>query len=242
MMINEFRTIVRGLMWWASILIVCSFVFLLPLKSHQSLSVLVFQELKSRFLPEGVELVVTNPLSAFLAEMTISVSLSFIVSMPFLIYSMARYLSPAMFVRERRLVRRILIPSMILFLLGCAFAYFFIIPSTFKLLYPFANALGARPFFLLDEFVTTIMTFMIATGVLFLLPIFMILLSWIGLVSHYFWKENWRYALVLFLIVSAIITPDGTGITMLMLTLPFVILYATGSVVSKRIENYKLKI
>jgi sec-independent protein translocase protein TatC len=59
-------------------------------------------------------------------------------------------------------------------------------------------------------------------------------LSSLGLVDSDFWKKNWKYAFFIILVFSAIITPDGTGITMTMLTLPLIGLYSLGAMISKK--------
>jgi sec-independent protein translocase protein TatC len=234
MLVQEFRKLVKGILLWIVFLIGFSFFFFLPIFAGQSLSILAFKMIKYDLLPSGVELIVTNPLSAFLAQLTISLTFAFLVTVPVLIYLIISYISPALYREERRAVMKVIFPSSILFFSGCLFAYFVLIPSTFRLLYPFALSLGASSFFLVDEFIHLIFGFTIITGVLFLLPVFMVLLSFFRLVPPNFWLQNWRYALAFFLIFSAIITPDGTGVTMLLLLIPLVILYILGSMVARR--------
>jgi sec-independent protein translocase protein TatC len=80
---------------------------------------------------------------------------------------------------------------------------------------------------------------MMAVGIMFLLPVFMVFLSFLGIVKPCFWKNNWRYALLIFLIFSAIITPDGTGITMIMLSAPLAGLYFLGTIVTMKKSKIK---
>ena len=204
--------------------------------------VLVFHSLKSYLLPTGVELIVTDPLSGFLAQVIVSLALAFIVSFPILLYEIINYLTPALLHKERKALGLILLPSVLLFFGGCLFSYFFIIPATFRALFPFTLSIQALPFFLVDQFIQLVFGMMIATGVLFLMPVFMVLLSAVGLVPRAFWLENWRYAAVFFLSFSAIITPDGTGITMLLLSAPLAGLYAVGSFLSPRGRGADYKI
>ncbi|MDP3958173.1 MAG: twin-arginine translocase subunit TatC [bacterium] len=240
-MLQEFKNFIKNILFWCGVMAGLSLLFFLPLFAGRSPSVLVFEALKRDFLPPGVELVVTNPLTAFLAQVTVSLALAFIFSFPFMLWRAMRYLSPALFDKEKRAVAWVLIPSSALFFAGCAFAYLFIIPSTFALLYPFAASLGAIPFFQVGEFVQLIFAILLATGVLFLLPVGMALLSFLGLIEPGFWRRNWRYSLMLFLIFSAIITPDGTGITMIMLSVPLITLYGIGMFSAVRIEGRDIK-
>lgn len=199
-----------------------------PFPSLHSISAYLLEIAKQDLLSEEIKIVTLNPLNAFLSLVIISLFLAFIVSFPFYLYKLIRYLSPALYQRERKAIFKVLIPSVFLFVSGCLFAYFLLIPLTFRVLYSFATAIGAEPFFYITQFVTLVLGLMIVVGIIFLLPIFMSLLTRFGIVEGRFWKKNWRYAVFIFLVFSAIITPDGTGITMMMLSVPLTGLYFLG--------------
>ena len=202
--------------------------FLFPLPTLQSFSSQFFALIQRDLLPTGVQLIVTNPLSAFSAQIIISLSLAFFFTSPLFLYKVIRYLSPALYQNEKKAVFKTLIPSIVLFIIGCLFAYFLLIPPTFKILYSYTGAIGALPFFSVSEFIALVFGFTLAVGMMFLLPIFMVLLTNLGLIEANFWKNNWRYAILFFLIFSAIITPDGSGVTMILLSLPLSGLYFLG--------------
>ena len=147
-------------------------------------------------------------------------------------FSMA-FLRPALRPAERRILYSIVVPSIVLFYLGAALAYFAIIPKTFAVLYSFAPPMGIAPMFALDDFLASTVLMTLATGLAFLLPVFMVLLTRIGLVPSAFWIDRWRIALLGVLIFSAFITPDGSGITMAFLSLPLMMLYGAGAFVAR---------
>ncbi len=207
-----------------------TFYFLSP--TAQSFSVQFLEMMRQDLLTPKIQLIVTNPLNAFLAQITVSLFLAFIFSLPFFLFQMIKYLNPTFYSHERRGVLKALVPSLFLFFLGCLFAYFLLIPLSFRLLYSFAERMDALTFFNINEFVTLVMGMMAATGIIFLLPVFMVLLSRLGIIKKGFWKENWRYAILIFLIFSAIITPDGSGLTMLILSVPMAGLYFFGCLLS----------
>jgi sec-independent protein translocase protein TatC len=209
--------------------------FILPTFSGDSFSVQVFKKLEREFVPSGVQLIVTNPWSGFIAQLKIVVILAFIITFPYFLYKIIKYLSPALFIDEKRTVLRSVIMFSLLFLLGCIFAYFFMIPLTFKLMYPFASSLGVITFFSLDAFMSWVIAILITTGTIFLLPVFMLVLSFLGIVSSDFWKRKWRSAFLFLLIFSAIITPDQTGVTMIILFVPLAVLYWVGSLLANRL-------
>ena len=202
--------------------------FFLPLPTIYSFASQFFRYLQENLLPSQVKVIVLNPLNAFLAQLIIALSLAFIFTFPLLLYRLIKYISPALYQQERKAVSKVVIPSVILFVLGCLFAYFILIPPTFKILYAFASSLGALPFFTAKDFVILTFVLTIVVGIMFQIPIFMVLLSRLGLVDANFWKKNWKFVFVGFLIFSAIITPDGTGVTMLILFLPLAGLYFLG--------------
>ena len=210
---------------------------LLFLPSDNSLTVQVFNKIRADLLPPDVKLMVTNPMSAFLAQILISMLLGFLMTLPIFIYEIIRYLRPALSPQERKAVMLSVLPLAFLFLFGSAYSYFFLIPTTFKLLYPFTTSLGAVAYFSVDEFVQYIFSLTITVGFMFLLPVFMALLSWLGIISAEFWKNKWRSACLFFLIGSAIITPDGTGITMIMLFIPLMALYLAGYACARKLER-----
>jgi len=250
-LLEELRIFGKSILHWFYSLVFLSFFFfifglkevvvfgknyLLPIPTPDSFSVQIFNIIRYDLLPADVELLVTNPMSAFTSQIVFSILLAFLSVLPFFIYKVILYIQPALLPNERKAVLWSLLPFVILFFSGCAFSYFFIIPSTFKVLYPYAGSLHAVPFFSIDEFTYYIFSLMIAVGLMFLLPLFMAILSAIGIIKADFWKSKWRHASLFFLVFSAIITPDGTGVTMLMLFVPLLVLYFMGYIFAKRLS------
>ena len=209
-----------------------------PFPNLESISTLFFKKIQQDLLIKEMSLIVTNPMDAVWAQVGISLFLAFVITLPFLLYKIAGYFSSALFKKEKRAILKALIPCTILFIGGCIFAYFFIIPITFKILYSYVLAMGAKPFFAINQFVSLVLILILGTGLLFLLPIFMTLLSRFKIVSPDTWKKNWRYAILASLILTAIITPDGTGITMMLLTLPMLLLYFLGWAGSRKMAKH----
>ncbi len=205
----------------------------LPVFSSYSIAVMFFEMVKVGLVPEGVSLIATSPSSAFISQTIISILGAFILTFPYLIYKIFQFLSPALYKKEKRKIFKILLPSTILFLGGVVFAYFILIPPTFRVLYSFNTVLGVTPFFAVSKFISWTLALMFTTGFMFLLPVFMYILSWIGIISSDLWLKNWKIALVVFLIISAIITPDGSGVTMALLSGPMMSLYYIGAILSK---------
>lgn len=248
--LKELKIFAKHIFYWVISFVVFTIVFFtfgsekivifgqeyfLPLPSENSFTTQVFNRIGTDLLPPDVKLLATNPMSAFVAQILLSMLLSFLLTTPIFIYKIILYLRPALFPHEKRAVILSVLPLAFLFLCGAAYSYFFLIPTTFKLLYPFTTNIGAVAYFSVEEFIQYVFSLTIAVGFMFLLPVFMVLLSWLGIIRAEFWKNKWRIALLLFLIGSAIITPDGTGVTMAMLFVPLMTLYLMGYVLAQKL-------
>ena len=207
-----------------------------------SLATELFTLMKDSLVPEGVPVITLGPFSPFIAPISIAFMAAFILSFPYLLFSLTRYISPALYDKERRSLSILLFSSTALFFLGCVFAYAVLIPYTFATLYSFAEPLGVTPFFSLDAFIGTVFGLTISAGLAFLTPIVMFLLSSAGLVPSAFWRAHWRVSILIVLLFSAIITPDGSGVTMVILSVPLMFLYGVGAMGSSIYNKGRTKI
>lgn len=200
----------------------------------------LFQRIYSDLVPKDIEMLITNPMNLFFIQIKVSVFMAFLISLPFLIYRIVRFISPALYSHEKKIVKGFVLPSLLLFSMGSLFAYFLLIPVTLKILNSYNLALSlATTYFEVNQFISFTLVAILLTGISFILPIFMRTLSLLGLVNPSTWKRNFKYSLIAIIVLSAIITPDGTGITMLMLSFPLICLYLTGYFISKEPTNAK---
>jgi len=210
---------------------------LLPAPSSVSFSVLFFDKMKEFLLPQDVRLVALGPMDAFLAQFTIASFLAVFFSFPVIFYSVLSFLSPAFRKKEKKILGKIFFPSFFLFVAGCVFGYFFVLPATFKILYSFAQPMGLEPLYNVNDFLFQALGMIFFLGIMFLLPVAMVLTVALGVIEPRFWRDKWTYAIVFFLVASAIVTPDGTGVTMLILALPLTLLYFLGYTIGKLVKK-----
>lgn len=135
-----------------------------------------------------------------------------------------------------RLIKAIL-PMFLLFIFGVVFSYILVIPFTLNLLYKYGESVGAETFLTVNDFITFVLQFILGFGIAFQLPVLMYVLSLSGLTDSKFWQKNFRYAIIIITIFGAIITPDGSGVTMWFIALPMIALYAVGIVMIRRKEH-----
>ena len=114
------------------------------------------------------------------------------------------------------------------------FSYFMVIPYILKFLYIYGETIGISTFFEITEFVPFVMHLLIAFGLSYQLPIIMWATTVSEIVEPRFWRDNLRYVIIIIAIFSAIITPDGSGITMWFIAGPMLLLYLLGILLVER--------
>jgi len=91
------------------------------------------------------------------------------------------------------------------------------------------------------DFVSFVLQFLLAFGLSFQLPLVMYAISGSGMVDAGFWRKNIRYAIVIIVIFGAVITPDGSGVTMWFIAGPMIALYIAGMIIIERRERKQWK-
>lgn len=228
--INEIR---KNLFLWLIVFIVIA-VFLFPF------SLTLFQKIYSDLVPQNIKLLITNPLNPFFIQIQVAFFFAFLLSLPMLLYKVLTYLFPALYRREKKAILKSLIPSGVLFVSGCFFAYFLLVPLTLRIMNNYNFGLNAAVYFEISQFITFALMAIFVSGVAFMLPIFMKTLSVLGIVESRVWLSNFKYSLIAIAMLTAIITPDGTGVTMIMLSLPLISLYLLGCFWSSLSEEVSL--
>ena len=150
-------------------------------------------------------------------------------------------MKPALKEREINVGRTITIPAIGLFIGGCIFSYTLVVPYILDFLYKYGESAGLVTFLNIMDFVTFVLQFLLAFGISFQLPLIMYAVSLSGLVDTKFWRRNLRYAIIAIIVFGAVITPDGSGVTMWFISLPMIALYFAGMIVAERQERQTLK-
>ena len=196
--------------------------------------------LKDTLLPPEVKFIQTAPGQAFFAQIHISLLLSIICSIPIIAREVFAFIYPALSTKTTTAIYKITLPILLLFIMGIVFSYLLVIPFTLSFLYRYGESLGAETFVTVSDFMTFVLQFMLGFGLAFQLPVIMFGLSLTGLVDSTFWSKNLRYAIVIIAIFGALITPDGSGITMWFVSIPMIVLYVLGIMIIRRAERHRL--
>lgn len=190
--------------------------------------------MQDALLPEEVELIQTAPGQAFFAQIYVSALIGITASIPLMVREISAFIAPAISSKTRIGLRNVFLPAVGLFVAGIVFAYFMVIPYSLDFLYQYGEALGVETFLTINDFISFIMQFFLGFGIAFQLPILMYGISLTEAVSPQFWRSNFRYAVIIIVIFGAVITPDGSGVTMWFVAGPMIALYLAGMVVVER--------
>jgi sec-independent protein translocase protein TatC len=196
--------------------------------------------LKDTLLPPEVKFIQTAPGQAFFAQIHISLLLSIICSIPIIAREVFAFVYPALSTKTTTAIYKITLPILLLFIMGIVFSYLLVIPFTLSFLYRYGESLGAATFVTVSDFMTFVLQFMLGFGLAFQLPVIMYGFSLTGLVDSTFWSKNLRYAIVIIAIFGAVITPDGSGITMWFVSIPMIVLYVLGIMIIRRAERHRI--
>jgi sec-independent protein translocase protein TatC len=164
----------------------------------------------------------------------------FVLAIPFLIFQLWKFVAPGLYQNERKWVVWITLSGTFSFLCGIAFSYFVMLPSMVKFAATFGSS-AIQNVIDINEYLSFYTTMMLASGLVFELPILTFILTSIGIVNSKFLRKYWRHSLIVILILAAIITPTPDPVTQLVFAAPLIVLYEASIWVAKLVEKKKAK-
>jgi len=176
-------------------------------------------------------LIFIAPQEAFVVNIKIAFLGGLFFSSPYLLYHIWEFVSVGLEKKERRYGLIFGLLSFVLFILGCGFGYFIILPIAIKFLLGFATDV-ISPMITVSNYVSFVGTIIFAFSLVFQLPLVMLFLTKINIVTPVFLSKKRRHAMVGMFIVAAILTPPDV-ITQLLMAGPLLILYEIGIMFSK---------
>lgn len=199
-----------------------------------NIAIQVIITMKENLLPENVTLIQVAPGQAFFAQIYVAVILGIIMAMPFIVREFVAFIGPGLYQHEKATVKKVTIYAIGLFAIGSLFSYFMVVPYILEFLYIYGESIGISTFFEITEFIPFVMHLLIAFGLSYQLPIIMWASTVSEMVEPRFWRNNLRYFIIIIAIFSAIITPDGSGVTMWFIAGPMLLLYVLGILLIER--------
>ncbi|MGI8640137.1 MAG: twin-arginine translocase subunit TatC [Pyrinomonadaceae bacterium] len=168
-------------------------------------------------------MIVTTAGEPFTLLVTVSLYAAIAISIPFLLWQIWGFISPALYKHERSYVTPFIALSSISFVIGAAFAYYIIFPPAAKYLLGLGK--DFRLFLRASDYFDLITIIMLAMGVIFQMPAIAYVLSRIGLISAGLLIRSWKVSLVVILVVAAVVSPSGDIPNMMLFAAPMMILY-----------------
>ncbi|MDR1758449.1 MAG: twin-arginine translocase subunit TatC [Bacteroidales bacterium] len=187
----------------------------------------------------STSLVSTELTSQFLIHMKISAYSALMVASPYVGYQLFRFISPALYASERKYVRWVLVASFFFFFMGVLLSYFVIFPFSFRFLSNYQVDHTVTNLFTLNSYMGTLVMLTMLMGVMFEIPVIAWLLALLGLLKAAPLRKYRRHAIVAILIIAAIITPTTDIFTLLLVSLPILLLYELSILIVSRVCNRK---
>ena len=193
-------------------------------------------EALARPLPDDAgRLVTLSPTEPLLTTLKVSFWAAVLLALPVWLYQLYAFTVPAVAHQSRRVVLAVVVALSALFAAGVAFGYLVVLPVALDFLVGFGgDAFDTQ--LRAGEYLGFATTMLLASGMMFELPAAMAALSRMGVTSARTYRSGWRVALVAIAAVAAIL-PGGDPVSMALLMLPQVVLYAAGVALSARGER-----
>jgi len=176
----------------------------------------------------GVKFLQFAPGEYFFASVKIAVFCGILLTSPVVLYQILLYLIPGLTKKERDIVLPVSLGSGILFLVGLAFSYFFLVPAALKFFIAYGSEV-VEPFWSFDQYFDFVAVLLFATGIAFQVPAIQVVLGLLGVVTGKKMLSAWKYVVVVCTILAAIITPSTDPVTQLLLSGALLSLYLGGS-------------
>ncbi|MEH6535793.1 MAG: twin-arginine translocase subunit TatC [Psychroserpens sp.] len=179
----------------------------------------------------------------FSADIWTSIFAGFIIAFPYVIYQFWSFISPGMHSKERKHSRGFIIITSLLFFIGVLFGYYIVTPLSINFLANYSVSPEISNEFDISSYISLIRSSALASGFVFELPIIIYFLTKIGLVTPQIMRKYRKFALVIVLILSAIITPPDLA-SQVIVAIPILILYQVSIYISKVVvknQNKKQK-
>lgn len=202
-----------------------------------------FIGISTTFCAEEMPMIIQNRTMAgqFSADIWTAILAGFVISFPYVIYQLWKFISPGLHSNERKHSRGFIIISSLLFFIGILFGYYIVTPLSLNFLANYSISKIVDNQIDISSYIALVRSSALASGLIFELPIIIYFLTKIGLVTPEFLRKYRKYALVIVLILSAIITPPDIA-SQVIVAIPIIVLYQVSIYISKVVlRNQKRK-
>jgi len=188
----------------------------------------------------GGKLVFIKPAEAFITKIKVAFYGGVFISMPVVIYQIWAFVSPALLELERKVLSWVIPFSYLLFLLGVAFAFFCVLPIGMKFLLNCGTEY-IQPMISVSSYVSFVVIFLLSFGLIFQLPLIVLILTELGIVTPQLLVRQRKYAILVIFTIAGIVTPGPDVFSQFLMAIPTLLLYEVSILLSKFIFSAKKK-
>ena len=170
----------------------------------------------------------------FSAHIWTSITLGFVVAFPYVVYQFWKFISPGLYANEKKTASGFISISSLLFFMGVLFGYYVVTPLSIRFLGTYNVSAEIFNDFDLNSYTALVRASVLASGLIFELPILVYFLTKIGLITPELMRKYRKIALVLVMFLSAVITPPDVA-SQIIVAIPVLILYEMSIFISKRV-------
>ncbi len=187
-----------------------------------------------------LELISIKIAGQFMTHIWVSIIAGFIIASPVVFHEFWRFIKPALYEKEKKYAGGAVFFTSVLFMMGILFGYFLIVPLSVHFLGTYNVSGEVTNQINLKSYIGSVTSISLATGVVFLIPVFSYFLSKVGIITPQFMKTYRKHSYVVMLLLSAIITPPDI-FSQVMVVFPLVILYEISIFISRRVVKKREK-
>lgn len=193
-----------------------------------------------RINEKPLELISIQIAGQFLTHVWVSIIAGFIISAPVIFYEFWKFIKPALYDNEKKYAGGAVFFTSVLFISGILFGYYLIVPLSVHFLGSYNVSGDVVNQINLRSYISSVTSISLATGVVFLLPIFSFFLSKVGILTPEFMKTYRRHSYVVMLLLAAVITPPDV-FSQIMVFIPLFLLYEVSIFISRRVVKKREK-
>lgn len=194
------------------------------------ISVYLLQDIMAVLTSAVKELYYMRPAEAFMIYMKVALLSGLILSSPFILYELYRFVRPALTLRERKFTL-ICIPLMlVLFIVGLLFSYNFVFPRGLEFFLGFAAG-KVNPLISMESYLDFLLMLVVPFGFAFNVPVILTLLAYLNIISSKLLNKFRRHVILVAFIIAGVITPTPDIITQTLLAVPMILLYEVSIVI-----------
>ena len=181
----------------------------------------------------SIQLINTGLTEQFMVHMRTAMFTGLLVTSPYIIYELFRFVSPGLYDNERRYAFQLVGSAYVMFVIGLLLNYFLIFPLTVRFLGTYQVSTDVMNMLTLQSYIDTLIGMSFMMGVLFELPVVCWLMGRMGIINAHLMSSYRRHAIVAILILAAIVTPTTDVFTLFVVALPIWLLYELSILVVK---------